>query len=169
MPPPWVTPGDIIARIADDLDKPQSQITSNWATKIRDGIEFATNEIVMRLAVMGYSTDQMDTWDRRVEFSKSLALWWAYTKGHVPTNSSKGEIAELDRREELKKDNADFFFTSGGALQFPAAAGNDESMASFASHGRVLPTCRTERNIQRFFNDPPGRDDGYYGSWPWGS
>lgn len=162
MPPPWITPSDVLARIADDLDKPVNKITANWTSKVRDAIEFASNEIVMLLARMGYSSDQMDAWDRNREYSLAIALWWVYTRGNVPRGTPDGDFKPIDRRPELTVENPNFMFTIAGVPQFPASANDPNAMTGFAISGRVSADRRVVRNIHHWFNNERPRP-----CWPW--
>ena len=115
MPGPWITAGEVTARVADHLSQEPDCLAAKWASLVDDALGSATAEITGAMEARGFSPAQVDAWDRRREYSVALAKFWALTAGGGLANYSDTFIAKLDRRKEL----AGVPFTIGGKLVQP--------------------------------------------------
>jgi hypothetical protein len=96
----------------DTADVLLSQVTAHSTQFVSNGYQ----EILGRLLNRGFTTAQIDAWDRRVEFSLDISTWFALR--HI----AQAEDSDLwpqkfDRREELDT----VVVVSDGEVQEPEA------------------------------------------------
>lgn len=76
-----------------------------WATIITAANNEAYYIILDALLQRGWSKTDIDQWDRGFEFQRDIGVWKCLTQGSAmaPTLYSGTALAQLDRREELKR------------------------------------------------------------------
>lgn len=103
MATPYITNDVLKARLVACLQRAGlTDSDSNWDLIVADANEWAYNEIVSALLERGFTISQINEWDRREEFNKSLGLFWCLVLGGVTHAYDDKFIRDLDRREELK-------------------------------------------------------------------
>lgn len=108
----------IEAALADilKLQGGSSALTGSYTSTIaQNALDAATQEIITRLAQRGFTSAQIQSWDRGAEFERDIALWWALTKGAALQNVDATMINKLDRRGELEF----VVVTAGGTVIIP--------------------------------------------------
>lgn len=93
---------------------------------LADAIDWAYSAIVSRLLSRGYSQSQVDAWDYRVEFNKSVAIYWLLVNV-ANLDASTVWVDKFDRRAELDT----LSLIVGGVVVTPA------TQAGQVGHGRL--------------------------------
>lgn len=106
----------VASAIGDD------DLASKWDELITAANQAAANEIYTALAAKTFTAAQIQQWDRRVEFNRSLGLFFVGIDGGFMTTYSPTWVEFHDRRKELKAMEA---ITVNDVLTFPAGTASD--------------------------------------------
>lgn len=88
--------------VAARLKQDSKDVPPWWDPIITDANVAAHNEICSALAGRGFTHDQIDSWDRGIEFQKAIGLYWVFNDGAITAAYADTFIKPKDRREELK-------------------------------------------------------------------
>lgn len=127
---PWITDANVKTRVGAILHISSSNLITLWDTVIADCNQSAHDWIVSKLANRGFTLAQMNSWDRRVEFNRQLALYMSLVNGTTAESYD-------DKWPEKLKYWMDWLddvpITIDGVLQNPAAFGP-------VGHGTLVTT-----------------------------
>lgn len=119
---PYKTEGEIRTALADELKRAggAASLQAWWDTIVPRSLEAAKNDIRGWWGGIGYTTAQVDSWDRLTEVHEHLSLYWCLVNGGVAATYDPQYLDRLDRRKDFK----DMRFTIGGVFVSPG--GGDE-------------------------------------------
>ncbi len=145
--PPWITDDVLRKKLADTLETQPDKLGASWTTIIQDANLEAGFNVVDALTLRGYTSAQIDTWDRRKVFQTDLGLYWCYVKGTLLlSNYNVSSLKLLDRREEMMTIRV----TAGG--QFIAPLGLNPDGSGTAGIGGGSLTAGTAKD-PRYLRD----------------
>lgn len=84
MPTTYITNAELVAKVAARTGQTPDHLIANgsqWNGIIEDANTDAYNHIRSVLVGRGFSTSVIDTWDRRAEFNRKVALCFAMREG----------------------------------------------------------------------------------------
>lgn len=114
-----MTETDLLDQVASILQRPdRGSLEPFWAVRAAPAIAAATAEITGALLARGYTTSQIDAWDRRDEYQRSISLFFSLLDGIALAGRSSDEVKLYDRRKELLT----CAVTVGGQLVTPGLA-----------------------------------------------
>lgn len=119
---PFISDAQLRKAVASAVGVDVPELADRWDELITAANESATNEIVTQLAAKGFTLAQINGWDRRAEFCRSLGLFWVGSDGGFMTTYSPTWVEFHDRRPELKAMEC---ITVGGTLTYPAGKTSD--------------------------------------------
>lgn len=121
MAGPWITNAKLRILFADAIKVEHTALPERYIEIVSDANTAAAADITSALTGRGYTSSQIDEWDRRVEFNKHLGLFWCFISGNVSSTYSDVMINKLDRRKELQTVQ----ITIGGEIATPGASTSD--------------------------------------------
>lgn len=133
---PWLTTDQMRDAVADVLREAGggSSLPDAWSSVIDAATADAAADIRAALGSLGYSSSQIDRWDRLAVYHRSIALYRAFTDGGILIDFPQDRIDRLDRRKELsRKADPPFMFTAAGVPEAPSA-----TLAGDPVGGRVI-------------------------------
>jgi hypothetical protein len=102
MPSPWVTPQDILKRIANWVGgKDPSTLDPKFLEDAELACRMATSELRGILAIKGYTPAQVEAWDEKTTYSERQAIFCASTLISGLADYDKENAKTMDCREFL--------------------------------------------------------------------
>jgi hypothetical protein len=89
--------------------------TPYWGDIITASNQSAFNSITTNLQAQGFSTQQIQAWDRGIEYNTDIGLYWCLVKGAALHSYDDKFISRFDRRKELNP----AVVTNGGQFVYP--------------------------------------------------
>lgn len=83
MPDPFISNLALKTVVANSLKKNMAHLnaTDYWDTIIGEQNQAAADEIRARLQARGFTSTQVEDWDRKVTFNKMIGLYWCLVEG----------------------------------------------------------------------------------------
>lgn len=102
----FITDAQLTTDLAARLKRVGVDITNStyWPTIITEANQWAFNEIIRRLAMRGYTADQVNTWIEGPRFQTRLGLWYAISDGGVADAFKDEQLQKFDERSHLWND-----------------------------------------------------------------
>jgi hypothetical protein len=120
---PYIDTTVLLDALAKILQKQDATKLGIGDTTLTNAVQYGYNEIIDRLTRRGFSSGQVDSWDRRVEFNTQISLWWCFACGGVPGNGTDQWVKNFDLRKDL--DTVGVFID--GARVWPASGGDEDA------------------------------------------
>jgi len=100
---PYVSDGQVLTMVADVLKVQPADLPAFWAaTIVPQANERAFATIQSELLRRGFTADQVDAWDRRVEVNRDLAIYYALRRGGAYAGYDEATVQSFDVRADLK-------------------------------------------------------------------
>ncbi len=143
MPGPYITTSDLAAAVAASLQLGSAaELAPFWLERLGPANEQAYAEIVGILMARGYTQGQIDAWDLRVQYSRTLGRFFCLRDG----GAQYPGLPEAVRLLDVRKDLATLAITVGGVVVTPgsvsAAAPLGVSFGTLAAYQRADGTDR---------------------------
>ena len=119
---PFISDAQLRKAVASAVGVDVSELADRWDELISAANEAAANEIVTKLSARGFTVGQIDAWDRRAEFNRSLGLFFVGSDAGFMTAYSPVWVEMHDRRPELAAMEC---ITVGRVLVYPANKTSD--------------------------------------------
>jgi hypothetical protein len=119
MPGPWISNSRLRELTADAMSVVETTLTGRWTELIDRSNKSAAFDIRAALIGRGFTDDQIEGWDRRVEFNEDLGLFWVFVRANLTGTYTDVMLNKLDRRKELK----DMALTVDGVIITPGGGG----------------------------------------------
>ena len=99
----FLTDDDVRQSVAGLLKMDVAGLAGYWDRLVKECHASAYYDVRGILLQRGFTSAQVDTWDRGAEFERDLTLYWCMVRGGtiVPAASSE-QLDRLDRRKELE-------------------------------------------------------------------
>jgi hypothetical protein len=98
----YVTDAKLLQAVAGRLKTTPSGLPAYYADEIVPQANVAaTQDILGRLLARGYTQEQIDVWDRRVEFAFALGVYYSLLNSGAYAGLDPKTMELLDRRKEL--------------------------------------------------------------------
>ncbi len=121
MPGPWITNGRLRTLFANAIKQQVETLPERYIEIVERSNGSAAADITSALTGRGYTIDQIDNWDRRVEFNEDLGVFWSLVRAVGTSTYSDVILKNLDRRKELMTVQ----ITTDGAIVDPGAGTSD--------------------------------------------
>ena len=145
---PWLTDAELKDALADLLRQAGggAALPAAWDSVVTAANNDAEADIRSALGALGYSPAQIERWDRRKTFSRSLGLFRLLSDGGILIDFDPKKIEMLDRRKELsKKADPPFQYTAGGVVEAPAATLTDDPVGGRGVASGRMESAATDR------------------------
>ncbi len=118
----FITDAQLKTKLASNLKvADETTLPAGWDGIITDSNSSAYQDIVSHLLNRGFTSVQINQWDRGAEFESDIGLFWCLVKGAGLHGNDPTFINKLDRRAELDTVSV----TIGGEIVLPGGSSGE--------------------------------------------